>query len=88
MKLEALQKMLVTQLRRMPLDKCLDDENYETTQLMFRNLNMLALNGEPGSMDPDILIEKLKRAKNDYGIQHVVIDNLQYLLFGGNYLEC
>lgn len=83
MKLEALQKMQVMQLRRMGLLEAFSDENYDTTQTMFRNLGMMALNEEPGSMDPVMLIDKLARAVRDHDIQHIIIDNLQYLLYGG-----
>ena len=63
--------------------EALNDENFETTKQMYKNLNMMALNRQPGSMDPEELKNKVIRSIEDHQIQHVVIDNLQYLLFGG-----
>ena len=57
---------------------------YELVQEILSNLGILALNSEPGSMDPYELIEKLKELIENHGIDHIIIDNMQFLIFGAS----
>ena len=82
MKLEALQNMQAMQLCQKSSQDCQMD--YEFVQEKLGNLGILALNSEPGSMDPFELIDKLKELIENHGIDHIIIDNMQFLIFGSS----
>lgn len=82
MKLEALQNMQAMQLCQKSSEDCQMD--YEFVQEKLGNLGILALNSEPGSMDPFELIDKLKELIENHGIDHIIIDNMQFLIFGSS----
>ena len=85
LKLDALQRMQIMQLRHMTFEEALSDENLDSTQEMFKNLNMKALNVEAISMDYQTLEKKLIRAVEELNVEHIIIDNLQFLLYGGDF---
>lgn len=82
MKLESLQNMQAAQLCQMSPAECQRD--YEYVQEKLGNLGILALNSDPGSMDPHVLLEKLTKLTKYYKLDHIIIDNMQFLIFGGN----
>ena len=89
MKLDALQRMQVMQLRRMPLEVALDRDNgnLETTATMMRNLDVKVMNVETSSMDVAEVEERIVNAVDKDKIQHIIIDNMQYLLYSGTYFR-
>ncbi|CAG5111778.1 Oidioi.mRNA.OKI2018_I69.chr2.g6052.t1.cds [Oikopleura dioica] len=80
MKLEALQNMQAMQLCQKSSEDC--QIEYEFVQEKLGNLGILALNSEPGSMDPNELVDKLKELIENHRIDHIIIDNMQFLIFG------
>ena len=77
--------MQIMQLRHMTFEEALSDENLDSTQEMFKNLNMRALNVEAISMDYQTLEKKLIKAVEELNVEHIIIDNLQFLLYGGDF---
>ena len=86
LKLDALQRMQVMQLRHMTFEEALSDEYLDSTQEMYKNLNMRAINVEATSMDYHTLESKMTKAVEELGIEHIIIDNLQFLLYGGSFI--
>ena len=87
MKLDSLQRMQLMQLRRMSLEEALDKDNgnLERTATMMRNLDVKVMNVETTSMDIEEVEERIVNAVEKDKIQHIIIDNMQYLLFSGTY---
>ena len=70
---------IVTQVTRKSYKEATSEDAMPKTRELFEKLPLNVINKLPGMIDAHELYTYMNQARKDFGVQHFVLDNLQFL---------